>query len=127
MPLRRLSTLMPRQGEYAGPGAMTSLVTFYTPGNALAGTRRGAFDDAWMALYALAGDEIDRAQQIAQKASHVGFINYQMGILDSMTFDLKENGGTRTFQISAIVGVDEQRRQLKIYCFEINQNAGAAS
>jgi head-tail adaptor len=127
MPLRRLSTLLPRQGEYAGPGAMSSLVTFYTQGNALASTQRSAFGDAWIALYSLAGDEIDKAQQILQKATHVGFINYQMGILDSMTFDLHELGGTRTFQITTIVGVDEQRRQLKIYCFEINQNAGAAS
>lgn len=131
MPLRRLSQALPRPGEYTPIGAMNRRITFCTPGvrsavDNSAGAPSAAFD-TWAALYALAGAELDKAQQIAQKVSHLVVIPYRLGVLESMTINYLDGGNTRNFQIAAVEDPDELRVQLKIYCFEINQNAGAAS
>jgi head-tail adaptor len=113
---------------YASPGQLNKQATFCSQGNALAGTAVGsAIFTSWMGMWALAGDEVDRAQQIAQKSSHLAVIPYQLGVLDSMTIQYLDGGKTRTFQIEHIDDPDEMKWQLKIYCFEINQNAGSAS
>jgi SPP1 family predicted phage head-tail adaptor len=131
MPLPRLSQRPPRAGELAPIGALNRQVTFYSPGtpnssSGKTGPPLAAFS-CWAALYALAGDELDKAQQIAQKVTHLAVISYQLGVLESMTIEYLDGGITRTFQIAAIEDPGEQRWQLKIYCFEINQNAGSAS
>jgi hypothetical protein len=131
MPLRRLSQALPPPGQYLTPGAFNKWVTFCNPGarspvDNSQGPPSPAFS-CWMALFAIAGDELDKAQQIAQKVSHLGVISYQLGVLESMTIQYLDGGITRTFQIAAIKDPDELRVQLKIYAFEIGQNAGSAS
>lgn len=110
---------------------MNRLVTFYSPGardaQGKAGYPSPAFPAVWAALYALSGGETDKPQQIAQKVTALLVINYQLGVQENMTVQVPEGGSTRTLQIAAIEDPDGQKWQLKIYCFEINQNAGGAS
>lgn len=131
MPLPRLSMRPPRPGTYVDPGAMNRLVTFYA---AAAKDLQGkpqppspAFGPVWGALFAISGAEIDKAQQIAQKVTDLLVINYRLGIQESMTFEVAEGGAVRTLQVAAIADPDGQMWQLKVYCFEINENAGGAN
>src|SRR5271155_106494 len=112
MPLPRLSQRPPRAGELAPIGALNRQVMFYSPGtlnstSGKTGAPSAAFS-CWAALYALAGDELDKVQQIAQKVSHLVIINYQLGVLESMTIQYLDGGITRTFQIAAIEDPGEQ-------------------
>jgi SPP1 family predicted phage head-tail adaptor len=131
MPLRGLSSRVSVAGQSVGPAQMDRRLTFYSPGvrsktDGQSGSPQAAFE-CWAAVSALAGDELDKAQHIAQKVSHVVVINYQFGVLENMTIQYLDGGGKRVFQIAAIEDPDEQQWQLKIYCFEIGQNAGGAS
>jgi SPP1 family predicted phage head-tail adaptor len=131
MPLRGLSSRVAVAGLMVGPAQMNRQVTFYSPGVRDTSTGKtlaptAAFN-CWAAIYAIAGEEIDKAQQIAQKVSHVVVINWQLGVLANMTIQYLDGGLARTFQIADITDPDEQRWQLKIYCFEIGQNAGGSS
>jgi len=134
MPLRGLSgfgaTLFVA-GRRVSPATMNKQLTICSPGtvNSTDGTTGPPLPEieTWGAIFALSGDELDRAQQIAQRASHVVVIPYALGIPEAGVVQYIDGGLTRTFQIEAIVDEDEQRWMLKIYCFEINQNAGQAS
>src|ERR1700677_4747922 len=116
MPLRRLSQALPRPGQYAPIGAMNKQVTFYSPGAKSAATGQAgpalAAFACWAAIYALAGDELDKAQQIAQKTSHLVVINYQFGLENNMTLQYLDAGATRVFQVADVNDPDEQRWQL---------------
>jgi head-tail adaptor len=131
MPLPRLSNRPPRPGVYAPIGAMNRLATFYSPApkdvQGKAGLPSPAFPAVWAALFGLTGEESDRLQQIAQRVTSLLVINYQLGVQENMTFEIAEAGATRTFQVAAIDDPDGQKWQLKVYCFEINQNAGGAN
>jgi SPP1 family predicted phage head-tail adaptor len=106
---------------------MNRRITFNTPANPTAGVLASAFVDSWAAIRALSGQEMDKAQQIAQKVSHLVTVPYQPGIQESMTIGLNEGGTTRIFQIEDVEDPDERHVELRIMCFEINQNAGSAS
>ena len=130
MPLRGLSSRVSVSGRMAGPAEMNHQVTFCTPGARDAQGKAGppsAAVSCWAAIFALSGSELDKAQQIAQKVSHLVLINYRMGVQENMIVQYIDGGVTRTFQIAEIEDPDEQRWQLKVYCFEMNQNAGGAS
>jgi hypothetical protein len=131
MPLPRLSNRPMRPGQYAPIGAMNRLVTFYSPGarSALgkAGAPSPAFPALWAALYAATGTESDKPQHITQKVTDLLVINYQLGVQENMTVQISEAGVTRTLQVAAIADPDGQKWQLKVWCFEINSNAGGAS
>jgi SPP1 family predicted phage head-tail adaptor len=127
MSLPRLSVRTPGAGEYTSPGAMNRRVTFYTAANPTSGKPASAFVESWAAIRAVAAQELDKAQQIAQRVSHLVTVPYQPGILENMTIAFNEGGITRFFQITAIEDPDERHVELRIMCFEINQNAGAAS
>ena len=127
MPLRHLNSQAP-------PGTMNKWITFFGPpiilqSGANAGTTgpAPALFSSWAAMFALAGEELDKAQQIAQKITHFVLVPYQLGVEEQMTFQYLDGSDTRTFQIIAIDDKDEQRWQLKIYCYEIGQNAGGAA
>lgn len=128
MPLRRLSQQPPRPGQYVTVGSMNRQATFYLPGAQNTTTGNAGAPSAqfqcWLALFALSGEELDKAQQIAQQARFLAVINYQSGVSEGGTFEIFEGSATRVLQIAAIEDPDGQQRQLKIYCFEINQNAG---
>ena len=127
MPLPRLSARPPIAGQYTAPGSFNRWVTLYNPPNPTAGVQASAFRDTWAAMRALGGDELDKAQQIAQRVSHLVTIRYQPGVLESMQVGMYEGAVLRMFQIAAIEDPDERHVELRMMCFEINQNAGSAS
>lgn len=127
MALPRLSSRPPGPGEYTSPGAYSRRITLNTPANPTAGVLASAFVDSWAAIRALGGAEMDKAQQFAQRSTHLVTIPYQSGVQQSMTISLNEAGTTRTFQIEYIEDPDERHVELRLMCFEMNQNAGSAS
>jgi SPP1 family predicted phage head-tail adaptor len=127
MPLPRLSARPPGPGQYTSPGAMNRRITLNNPANPTKGTPINPYVETWAALRALAGQELDKAQQLTQRSTHLVTIAYQLGVLESMVVTLNEGGTTRQLQIAYIEDPDERHIELRLYCFEINQNAGSAS
>lgn len=82
----------------------------------------------WAALRALSGEELDKAQQIAQKVTHLVAVPYQQGIAENMLLGFADDVGLRTFQIAYVYDpVGEEHRELRMLCWELGQNAGALS
>jgi SPP1 family predicted phage head-tail adaptor len=106
---------------------MNQRVTLNNPANPTAGVLASPFVESWAAIRAIGGQEIDKAQQFAQRSTHLVTIPYQPGINEAMTVSLNEAGSTRTFQIEYIEDPDERHVELRMMCFEMNQNAGGAS
>jgi SPP1 family predicted phage head-tail adaptor len=127
MPLPRLSARPPGPGQYTAPGAFNRWITFYNAANPTAGIAASPFKDSWAAIRALTGQEIEKAQQIVQRASHLVTTPYQPGVLESMTIGMYEGSVLRMLQIADIEDPDERHVELRMLCFEINQNAGSAS
>jgi head-tail adaptor len=123
--LPRLSSRPPGPGERTSPGARNRWVTFNNPANPTAGVVASAAFDSWAAFRALGGAEIDKAQQFAQRSTHLVTVAYQP-VEENMTISMNEAGTVRTFQIEYIEDVDERHDELRIMCFEMNQNAGSA-
>lgn len=128
MPLRTLSETIPGPGTYVTSGAMNRRFTFYSPGvrslvDGSTGQASAQFE-VWGALYGLSGAEADRAQQIAQKLSHLLVIGYRLGLAENMTALYLDGAARRVFQIVVIKDWSEQRQQLFIYCNELGQSAG---
>lgn len=123
MPLPTLSGRVPT-------GALNRWISFYGPGVRKSdGTSLAPsmIVGSWAAIAALSGEELDKAQQISQKCSHLVTVPYQPGLLEQGTIQYLDRGTTRTFQIAAIVDADEMKWQLKIYCYELNQSPGSVS
>jgi SPP1 family predicted phage head-tail adaptor len=122
-----LSNVPPAPGGYTPIGAFNRQITLFLPGLRDAGDGStgppAAWGTSWAAKRPLQGQEIDKAQQIAQKISGLWVIPYQLGILESMTFTIEG----RTFEIAAIDDPDEQHIELHVYAFEVGQNAGQQS
>ena len=124
MPLPRLSARVPGPGQYTNAAQMSRQVTLYRPGQRDASdgstTPPEPFVVSWAAIRALAGDELDKAQQIAQETTHLVTLPYQSGITENMLVKFEE----RMFQIRYIEDPDEMHWELRIFCAEVGQNAG---
>ena len=109
MPLRRLSAVPPALGGYTPVGARAQQVTLYLPGGRNAdGSQQPSSpwaENVWGDMRALSGAEMPKAQQLAQQATHLLVIAYQLGISENMTIDF--NG--RIFQIHYIEDPDERQ------------------
>lgn len=127
MPLPRLTARPPGLGQYTNRGSMNRWVTFYTQANPTAGVPASPFVASWAAVRGLSSQEIEKAQQIAQRVTHLFTVPYQPGIQESMQIGMYEGATLRMFQIAGIEDPDEQHFELRITVFEINQNAGSAS
>jgi SPP1 family predicted phage head-tail adaptor len=123
MALRSLS-------EYEPIGAMDRWITLLAV-SATAGdggpAPPGAILSTWASIRGLLGAEVDRAEQIEQKCSHVVVIPWQPNIQENMQVGYLDGGQQRTFQINYIEDPDEHRFMLKLYCMEIGQNAGGSN
>ena len=126
MSLPRLSSRPPGAGQYTSLGAFNCRVTFCTPANIAAGVQQAAVFDSWAAIRGLQGRELDKAQQIAQQASHLVTVPYQPNVQASMLIQFLEGGITRTFQIVDVEDPDERHVELRLMCSETGSNAGAA-
>ncbi len=91
-----------------------------------AGVPASAQFGSWASIRGLQGRELDKAQQIAQSASHLVTVPYQLNVQASLTISLNEGGITRTFQIVDIEDPDERHIELRMMCSETGSNAGAA-
>lgn len=124
-PLRRLSATPPGPGQYAPIGSLSRQVTLYLTGQRDATSGAIIPPDPfgppiWASIRALQGQEIDKAQQIAQAVSHLITISYQLGIQESMLVGFEG----RMFQIKYVEDIDERHVQLLLFCDEVGQNAG---
>jgi head-tail adaptor len=127
VPLTRLSARPPGPGQYTNRGEMSRWITFYNPPNPTAGQPASPYVDTWAAFRALSAQEIDKAQQIAQRVSGLFTVPYQPGISESMQIGMYENGTLQMFQIAGIEDPDNRHFELRCMVFEINQNTGSAS
>lgn len=127
MTVPRLSSRAPGNGEYTSPGAFNRRITLNNQANPTAGTPVNAYADSWAAIRAMGGSEMDKAQQFAQRSTHLVTIPYQPGVQQSMVVSFNEAGTTRYFQIEYIEDPDERHVELRMMCFEMNQNAGSAA
>lgn len=123
MPLSRLSGRLPGPGQYTNRAQMSRQITLLSPsprgGDGSGGAPSPAFV-SWASIRSLAGDELDKAQQIAQDISHLVVVPYQPGIQGNWQVQFEN----RIFQIKAIEDPDEMHWELRIYCAEIGQSAG---
>lgn len=120
MPLRRLSS------SPNSIGGMSRLITLNYSSAGRNATDGGPLPPSpaittWASIRALKGDELDKADQIAQEADHIVRIPYQSPV----TLDMTVGFEGRTFEIKYIEDPDELRFFLDLYCDEIGQNAGA--
>ena len=106
---------------------MNRWITFYQPPNPTAGTAASPFSTSWAAMRALTAQELDKAQQIAQRVNWLFTVPYQPGIKEAMQIGMNEQGTLRMFQIAGIDDVDGREFELRITAYELNQNAGSAS
>lgn len=115
----------PAPGQRTAPGAYTRRVTINNPANPTKGVPANAFCDTWAAMRGLGGSELDKAQQIAQKSTHVITVPFQPGIPQNGTVSELTAGSTRTFQIEYAEDPDEMQFELRLYCFEITSAVNA--
>lgn len=127
MTLPRLSSRPSGAGQYTSPGQFNRWVTLYYPANPTKGTLANPAFDTWAAMRPLAGQEIPKAQQIAQRSTEMITIPYQLGVIANMTVGFNEGDITRMFQIEVVEDPDERHVELRMMCFEMNLNAGGAS
>jgi SPP1 family predicted phage head-tail adaptor len=129
MPLPRLSALPPRPGAYTTVGSYSRQISLVAPGARNPDGSQQAGSPAlttWAAIRGLAGEELDKAQQIAQRVSHLVTIPYQLGVNEGDTLSFVDGSQNRVFQIHAIDDPDERHIELRLYCAEFGQNAGSA-
>lgn len=124
MSLRQLSLTPPAVGAYTPDGAFTNWITLNAPGtrNTNGGNNAAtAFGSCWAAIRALSGQELFKAQQIAQTVTQLVTVKYQTGITENMTITLADG---RVFQIRSIQDPYNTKVELRILCDEPGQNAG---
>jgi len=77
------------------------------------------YASCFASVSALAGREVDKAEQIDQEISHLVVIDYLAGL----TEDMKVQVGTRIFEIQYIEDITERQLEHRIFCVERGQNA----
>lgn len=70
--------------------------------------------ELWASIKPSSGTESVVADQIAGRVSHEIHVRFRADISPAMRFSL----GTRTFEILAVLDVEERRRQLRCLCRE---------
>lgn len=126
MALPRLTSRAPAPGVYTSPGAFNGWITLVNPANPTAGVPATPYSSTWAAIRAIGGQEMDKVQQFAQQSTHLVVIPFQKA-LESMTIAFNDGDETRLFQIEYIEDPDELGRELHLFCFEMNQNAGSGA
>jgi SPP1 family predicted phage head-tail adaptor len=123
MPLRRLSFLVPPQGAYTPVGAMDREVSILAPSGRNSDGSTPPLSPfvpkTWAAIRLLQGDELYKAQQIAQEVTHLVTIAWQPGITEQMQVSYQDEGNARLFQIKAVQDPDERKVELRILAMEI--------
>lgn len=125
MSLRRHSFSRSQPGAYAPIGAKTFWITFKSAAGRDPSTGKALtpapFVSLWAKLSELQGQELYKAQQIAQQVTILVQTEYYAGLQENMTITTEDG---RTFQIRDIQDPDGRKFELWIYCEELGQNAG---
>lgn len=125
MSLRRHSFNRSQPGVYAPIGAKTYWITVNEAGDRDQNTGKTldpvAFVQLWAKLSELQGQELYKAQQIAQTVTILVETEYYAGIQENMTIT---TGDGRNLQIRDIQDPDGRKFVMWIYCEEVGQNAG---
>ena len=74
---------------------------------------------AWAAIRLLQGQELDKAQQIAQEVSYLIATPWQRGITEQMKVIYQDESNARTFEIKAIEDIDLRQVELRLLCSEV--------
>jgi SPP1 family predicted phage head-tail adaptor len=101
-------------------------LTLYLPGSRAAdggNVPPSPVSTSWADIHSLRGEELDKADQIAQDIQLVVTIPYQTGITGDMLVGFE----TEMWQINYIDDEDRRHVFLDLYCAEIGQNAGSQS
>jgi SPP1 family predicted phage head-tail adaptor len=69
----------------------------------------------WAEIKPLQGRELENAQQISEKCDYEVFIRYNSSVLATHRIVY----GTRTFEINAVLNLEERNEILKLICTEI--------
>ena len=105
---------------------MSRQVTLYTLGSRAADGGNippSPWITSWADIRSLKGEELDKADQIAQAVELIVTIPYQPGVELNMQVGFEQE----LWQINYIEDPDEHRFELRLYCMEIGQNAGGSS
>ena len=125
MSLRRHSFNRSQPGVYAPIGAKTFWLTFNSAGDRDPNTGKTlpavAFVSLWGKVAELQGQELYKAQQIAQTITVLVQTEYYVGLQENMTVSTEDG---RTFLIRDIQDPDGRKVELWHYCEEVGQNAG---
>lgn len=125
MSLRRLSFNRSTPGAYAPIGSKTYWVTFNSAGDRDPNSGKTLasvpFVSLWAKVSELQGQELYKAQQIAQQVTILIQTEYYAGLQENMTITTEDG---RTFQIRDIQDPDGRKFELWHYCEELGQNAG---
>jgi len=125
VPIRRLNNVPVRAGEYEPVGAFQDRITLYSPGDRDVNTGKtsppSAYGERWAKIRAMSGNELLKAQQIAQTVSQLIKIRFERGITANMTAKTLDG---RTLLVKFIEDPDNRQWELWLYCEEIGQNAG---
>jgi SPP1 family predicted phage head-tail adaptor len=69
----------------------------------------------WAEIKPLQGRELENAQQISEKCDYEVFIRYNTGVLSTHRVIY----GSRTFEIQAVLNLEERNEILKLICTEV--------
>ena len=107
-------------------GGMSRQVTLYTLGSRAADGGNippSPWITSWADIRSLKGEELDKADQIAQAVELIVTIPYQPGVELNMQVGFEQE----LWQINYIEDEDRRHVFLDLYCAEIGQNAGENS
>jgi len=125
VPIRTLNSIPVRAGGYEPIGAFRDRITLFNVGDRDPSSGKtlppSAWGDRWAKIRALQGQDLYKAQQIAQTVSLLIKIRFERGITENMTIKTPDG---RTFQIKAAEDPDNRGWELWLYCAEVGQNAG---
>lgn len=122
MPLRRLSAVAPSQGAYTSIGQMDHVISIMAPSgrNSDGSTPPfSPFATSWASIRLLSGNELYKAQQIAQEVTHLVTMPYQPGITEQMKLTYQDQGTARNFEVKAVQDPDERKVELRLLAMEI--------
>ena len=74
-----------------------------------------AYATVWAEIMPLQGRELENAQQISEKCDYEIFIRYNANVLSTHRVIY----GSRTFEIQAVLNINERNEKLKLICTEI--------
>lgn len=123
MSLPRLTGRPPGAGAYTSLGSFNKIINLMQASARAASGAPGPLSPyatgVWAAIRSTGVLELNKAQQIAQKVSHLVTIMYMPGVRPDMLVQYLDAGLTRIFKIVDIEDPDERHVELRMLCQEV--------